>query len=80
MNLDLDARTPPKWEGTNQDPLADTGVCDNPGQEDQWNCPGCFNEIAGNWEDTVTCKCGAVVELQNVTQPVSRAVMKRRRA
>lgn len=46
----------------------------NPGHDDRWTCPGCYQDLATHSEGTFTCEnCERQVECTLDSQPVCRA-------
>jgi hypothetical protein len=45
--------------------------CSNPGYDDHWTCPGCYEDLPTRRTGTVTCTgCDRKVECTLDTQPV----------
>lgn len=47
----------------------------NPGHDDRWTCPACYQDMPVKFPTSCTCKCGARVQLIREMQPVCTAIL-----
>lgn len=65
------------YVGRQQDPHADS--CSNPGRDDHFTCPGCYDDVPSSGGEIVECSgCGAWLRTEIEQQPVATARMIRR--